>query len=164
MQKKYSINFLITVALVFFIGSFTLQAQKCNSELGVYKGRNARSATLNDATKFKMELTNNSSQTQTYEIRSVVFDEPCEETGFSDSTNSRNATGLDVSIQINNSRASSITVPPRTTKSFVAEVSISSATKFQVWKCVELKAVSEACAKGEARALLKVFISDPTNN
>lgn len=164
MQKKYSINFLITVALVFFIGSFNLQAQQCNSELGVYKDRNARSATLNDATKFKMELTNNSSQSQTYEIQSVIFEDPCEEAGLSGSTNSRNTTGLNVSIQINNARASSITVPARSTKSFVAEVSVASASKFQVWKCVELTAVSNACAKGEAKALLKVFISDPTNN
>lgn len=163
MQKKYSIKFLIIVALVFFIGSLSLQAQNCNSELGVYKGRDARSATLNDATKFKLELTNNSSQSQTYEIQSVIFEDPCEETGLSNSTNSR-STGLSVSIQLNDSRTSTITVPARSTKSFVAEVSVSSATTFQVWKCVELTAVSSACAKGEARALLKVFLSDPTDN
>ncbi len=162
MQKKYSIKFLIIASLVLFLGSFNTNAQSCNSELGVSKNRSARSATLNDPTRFQMELTNNSSSSQSYEIQTVIFEDPCEAIGTSN-TSLRSAE-LNVEIFSNKAQTSIITVPARSTHSFLAEISVNPGAKLNVWKCVRLIAVSNACSKQEAQQLLKVYISDPTEH
>jgi hypothetical protein len=162
MQKKYPIKFLITASLAFFLSSFTVNAQSCNSELGVTKNRNARSAMVNDPTRFQMELTNNSSISQTYEIEYVVFEDPCEAIGTSNT--SVRSSELNVNIISNNAPTNVITVPARSTHSFLAKISVNPGAKLNAWKCVRLIAVSNACSKQEAQQLLKVYISDPTEH
>jgi hypothetical protein len=162
MQKKYSIKLLITASLVLFFGSISMNAQSCNSKLEVSKNRNARSATVNDPTRFKMELTNNSSSSQSYEIQSVIFEDPCEVIGTSNT--SARSSELNVDIISNNAPTTFITVPARSTHSFLAKISVNPGAKLNVWKCVRLVAVSDACSKQEAQQLLKVYIPDPTEN
>ncbi len=163
MQKKYSINPLIILTLAILLNGFSVHAQSCNSKLNVFKNRDARSATINDPTKFKLELTNNSTRSQSYEIRSVIFDEPCEDVGVS-KTNTKRSSDLNVSIVSNNSRSNLVTVPAGSTLSFIAEVSVNPGTKLNTWKCVELVAVSDACSSRDTRKLLKVYISDPSEH
>ncbi|MCW5520651.1 hypothetical protein J1N09_12425 [Aureitalea sp. L0-47] len=163
MQKKYTIKVLITLALALFLNGFSVHAQSCDTQLSVHKNRDARSATVNDPTRFQMEITNKSGRSQSYEIQSVAFEEPCEKIGMSNSS-SRRTSDLNVSISSEGSRSNFITVPAGGTKTFLAEISVNVGSKLNVWKCVELKAVSEACSKSEARKLLKVYIPDPTEN
>ncbi|MBT8262694.1 MAG: hypothetical protein KJO05_07720 [Bacteroidia bacterium] len=162
MQKKYSIKFLITASLAFFLSSYVLNAQSCNSELRVVKNRNARSAMENDPTRFQMELTNNSSSSQTYEIQYKVFEDPCEVVGASNSSN--RSTDLNVAIYSRKVRTNSITVPARSKQTFLAEVSVNIGSKLNAWKCVRLTAVSNACSEQETQQLLKVYVSDPTEH
>jgi len=162
MQKKYSIKFLITAALAFFLSSFAVNAQSCNSELSVFKNRNARSAAVNNATRFQMELTNNSNSSQSYEIHYEIFDDPCEKINASNS--SARSSELNVAIYANDTRTSVIVVPARSKKSFLAEISVTQGAKLNVWKCVRLLAVSDACSNQEVQQLLKVYIPDPTEN
>ena len=163
MQKKYSIKVLITLALALFLNGFSIQAQSCDTQLNVFKNRDARSATVNDPTKFKMEITNKSGRSQSYEIQSVVFEDPCEEIGITKSSAKRSS-DLNVSIISGDTRSNFITVPAGGTTAFLAEISVNVGTKLNVWKCVQLKAVSDACSKSDVTKLLKVYIPDPTEN
>jgi hypothetical protein len=109
-----------------------------------------------------MELTNNSSSSQSYEIQSEIYEDPCETIGRSNSSARSNE--LNVAIYSNETRTSVITVPARSKISFLAEISVTPGAKLNAWKCVRLIAVSDACSKQEAQQLLKVYIPDPTEN
>lgn len=116
----------------------------------------------NDPTRFQMELTNNSSSSQTYEIQYKVFEDPCEVVGASNSSN--RSTDLNVAIYSRKVRTNSITVPARSKQTFLAEVSVNIGSKLNAWKCVRLTAVSNACSEQETQQLLKVYVSDPTEH
>lgn len=158
-----TIGKLIMFTLLFtFSGVTSVYAQSCNSELKVSKDRDARSASLNDPTQFQMELTNNSSQTQSYSIETSRYDGTFRVKGVSPSALSSSAK-LDVSIFQSSSVANSrISVPARSTVVFQVQVSVPDGTPVNKWGGITVNAVSDACDEGKLSTLLKLFVADST--
>ncbi len=159
--------FLSPLFMVFIVSMFCMQsiAQNCNSELSVYQNRDARSASENDSTRFQLELTNNTSASQTYTIKAVNYNGSCT-VGNNKSLRSNSNINLNVSFIQQGSRSSSnsITVPARSTVNFLASVTVPSGTPKKEWSCIEVQANSNACTQGAVSTILKVFVSDPLEN
>ncbi|MEM7087779.1 MAG: hypothetical protein AAF489_16475 [Bacteroidota bacterium] len=153
--------FLFTTLITLF-GFSDAYAQSCNSELIVSKNRDARSASENDPTQFQLELTNNSSKTQSYSIETKRYDGSFQVRGISPSTLTSSAQ-LNVSILQDRGVANSrITVPARSTVIFQAKVSVPKGTPVNKWGGVTVNAVSDACDEGRVSTLLKLFVANPT--
>jgi hypothetical protein len=153
-------TFLMFIALAFLSNFSTAYAQSCNSELRVVNNRDARSASENDPTQFQMEILNNSSSSQSYDIRVANFEgififkseEPLRLNSIHD---------LNVLIYQNNSQNPMIIVPARSTANFQVSVSVPIGTPVNQWGGLEVKAISDTCPDGAISALLKLFVTDP---
>lgn len=153
-------TFLMFITLAFLSTFSTAYAQSCNSELSVINNRDARSASENDPTQFQMEILNNSSSSQSYDIRVANFEgifkikgeEPLRLNSIHD---------LNVLIYQNNSQNSMIIVPARSTANFQVSVSVPIGTPVNRWGGLEVKVISDACPDGAISTLLKLFVADP---
>jgi hypothetical protein len=144
---------------------FCLQSfgQNCDAKMKVYKGRDMKSATVDAPAKFKVELTNNSASSQTYVLESV---NSAKSFTVENKAASRLASNYKLSATINHNGlvGSSITVPARSTVTFLALVAVPENAPFNKWGAVELKANNKACGDGALSALLKVFNRNPDEN
>jgi len=157
MQKTILLR-LCFVATILLFGTQTVASQVCNSKLTVVKNRDSRSATVNDPTKFQLELQNNSSKSQNYTISSIVYDKACDQQ--SSSVRSGSTVDMNVSISQNNFRSNTITVAPGSTALVIAEVSVGAKIKPNQWYCVELVAASDQCSSKTQSKKLKVYVTD----
>lgn len=149
------------IFLAFFTSFSNAIAQSCNTELKVSKNRNARSANEQDATQFYLELINNSSTTQTYSFEVANYDGSFLVRGKQPEMLNSLAQ-LDVSIRQNNIVKNSITVPARSTVEVQAHVAVQPGTPMKKWAGLELRAISNACTNGAVSTLLKLYVTDPT--
>ncbi len=152
---------LCVLTFLIFNISFTY-AQSCNSELIVENNRNARSVSENDPTRFHLNLTNNSSKTQTYTINAKIFSGICKVDGKKAQNTSSN-NGFEISIFQNKNRKNTFTIPARSTISFQALVSVISGTPVNEWSCIEIQAYSVNCSNEDNTAIVKVLVADNKN-
>ncbi|MBL4663497.1 MAG: Fn3-like domain-containing protein [Flavobacteriaceae bacterium] len=153
--------FLFTTLISLF-GFSTAYGQICNSELIVSQNRDARSASENDPTQFQLELTNNSSKSQTYDIKTARFEGSFAVKGVG-KDKLASTSKLNVTIEQNHSVSNNrITVPARSTVKFQATVSVPLGTAVNRWSGIEVRAVSDNCTDGKVSTLLKLFVADPT--
>lgn len=157
--------FLSPLVVTFLFSMFCFQSfgQNCDAKMKVYKGRDMKSATVDMPAKFKVELTNNAASSQTYIIESV---NSAKSFTVEQKVASRLASNykLNTTINYNGSVGSSITVPARSTVTFLAFVAVPKNTPLDKWGAVELKANSKACGDGSVSALLKVYHRNPDEN
>jgi archaellum component FlaG (FlaF/FlaG flagellin family) len=136
-------------------------AQSCNTEIKVTKDRDRRSANELDPTQYQMELINNGNSSQTYQISVSNYD------GTFMIKNKRPQV-LSASYPINsvifqnNQQQNTITVPARSTAIFKLAVTVPAGTPVDKWAGLEVQAVSNACPNGSVTKLVKLYISDPT--
>ena len=136
-------------------------AQSCNSEIKVTKNRDSRSANELDPTQYQMELINNGNSSQTYQISVSNY-----EGTFM--VNGRRPQVLSASYPINssifqkNKQQNTITVPARSSAIFKLAVTVPPGTPVDKWAGLEVHAVSNACSNGSVSKLVKLYISDPT--
>ncbi|RLD25711.1 MAG: hypothetical protein DRI70_06695, partial [Bacteroidetes bacterium] len=69
---------------------------------------------------------------------------------------------LIVSVYQNNSQNNRINVPARATIIFQVSVSVPVGTPVNHWGGMEVKAINDACPDGTISALLKLFVTDPS--
>ncbi|PKA83669.1 hypothetical protein ATE92_1834 [Ulvibacter sp. MAR_2010_11] len=157
--------FFTSVLMTFLVCMFSLQsfAQNCNSKMVVSHDRDLQSAIVSQPAKFQMELTNNSATTQTYTMEYVNSAKTFTYEGKAPSRLSAN-NNLNTTISYNGSVVNSISVPPHSTVSFHAIVSIPEGTPINKWGVIELKAKNSKCSEGTLSSLLKVLSRDPSEN
>lgn len=154
-------TFLMFMTLAFLSNFSSAYAQSCNSELIVINNRDARSASENDPTQFQLEIINNSFSSQSYHIEVVNFEGTFKIKGEEPARlNSNN--DLNVSIYQNNSKINTINVPGRSTIIFQVTVSVPIGTPGNHWGGLEVKTINDACPDGSVSALLKLFVTDPS--
>jgi len=154
-------TFFVFIFLAFFANDFSVYAQSCNTELSVYKNRNARSASENDSTRFQLELTNNTSSSQSYQIEVANFDGSFTVNGRVPQRLSSNAE-LNTTIVQNNIQKNTITVPASSSVIFQTKVSVPPGTPFDRWGGLEVKAINSDCPDGAVTALLKLQVTNPS--
>lgn len=161
MQKTTLLSFIFILVFSVFGAEFSI-AQVCNSEMTVVKNRDSRSATLNDATIFQIEIQNNSSKAQIYTFNSNISDQKCgtPATGL----RSTSKADLNVSVKGNNLRSNSLSVAPGATVPIQVEVSVGPNIKFNSWYCIEFSAVSDLCSSKQISKNLKLYVSDGSDN
>ena len=159
MRTTIARAFYMFTFLTLILTSFDAFAQSCNSELKVTNNRDARSASVGDPTGFQLELTNNTSSEQTYQIEVSNYDGTFKVDGKSPARLSAN-TILNTSVHFNNNQANSIRVPARSTVVFKTSVSVPSGTASNRWGGLEVKAISPACSEGSLSALLKLYVTE----
>ncbi len=161
MLTKTSFRLLLCVAIFAFGGIQISNAQSCNSELKVSKDRDRRSASEVDPTQYQMELTNNGSSSQTYQINvshyQGSFTVKGKQPAILSSSNMINSTILQ-----NNLQSNTITVPARSTSVFMLAVSVPPGTPIKKWAGLQVSASSSACPNGSVTKLVKLYIADPT--
>lgn len=154
-------TFLMFMTLAFFSNFSSAYAQSCNSELSISNNRDARSASENDPTQFQLEIINNSFSSQSYYIEVVNFDGTFKIKGEEPARLSSN-NNLNVSVLQNNTQNNTISVPARSTIIFQVSVSVPIGTPVNHWGGLKVKAISDACPDGAISALLKLFVTDPS--
>ena len=154
-------TFLMFMTLAFLSNFSIAYAQSCNTELSVSNNRDTRSASENDPTQFQLEILNNSFSSQSYHIEVVNFDGTFIIKGEKPARLKSN-NDLNVSIYQNNSQNNRITVPARSTIIFQVSVSVPIGTPVNHWGGLEVKAINSACPDGTVSALLKLFVTDPS--
>lgn len=154
-------TFLMFMTLAFLSNFSSAYAQSCNTELIVINNRDTRSASENDPTQFQLEILNNSFSSQSYHIEVVNFEGTFKIKGEEPARlNSNN--DLNVSIYQNNSKINTINVPGRSTIIFQVTVSVPIGTPGNHWGGLEVKTINDACPDGSVSALLKLFVTDPS--
>lgn len=150
--------------VVLVIGMLSMQsiAQNCNSVLKVHSDRDTRAANENDPTTFQLELTNSSSKSISYGIVAVKYGGECKVDKYPSPSDSD--INLDVSIMQRGLKSNNLVVPANSTKSFQAMVRVPRNTPINRWSCIEIQANSDGCILGEVSSIIKVFISDYTED
>ncbi len=159
MQTTIERAFYMFIFLTLIFTSFDTFAQSCNSELKVINNRDVRSASVGDPTGFQLELTNNTSSNQTYQIEVTNYDGTFTVDGKNPARLSANSI-LNTSVHFNNQQSNSLSVPARSTVVFKTSVSVPSGTASNRWGGLEVKAINTACPEGSLSALLKLFVTD----
>jgi hypothetical protein len=67
-----------------------------------------------------------------------------------------------VSVYQNNSQNNRINVPARSATIFQVSVSVPVGTPVNHWGGLEVKAINDDCPDGTVSALLKLFVTDPS--
>jgi hypothetical protein len=161
MHKKSTLAsaMLLVCALVFM--GFSSSAQSCNTELSVANDFDVRAAQVNDPTRFSFEITNNSMSSVTYQISSSTSERPCR--GEDGERVLGGNVELDHSFFSGGRAMSAITVPARTTATFLMEVSVPRDTPSNRWSCIDVRVVSTSCPMGVVKSV-RVFVSNPSEN
>lgn len=154
-------TFLMFMTLAFLSNFSSAYAQSCNTELIVINNRDVRSASENDPTQFQLEILNNSFSSQSYHIEVVNFEGTFKIKGDEPARLNPN-NDLIASIYQNNSKNNTINVPGRSTIIFQISVSVPIGTPVNHWGGLEVKAINNACQDGTVSALLKLFVTDPS--
>lgn len=152
--------FMFIFLASFFISSDAF-AQSCNSELTVNKDRDRRSASELDPTQYLMELTNNGFSSQTYQIGVSNYQGSFSVKGKQPAVLS-SSYSIDTAVLQNNIQNNTITVPARSTGVFKLAITVPSGTPPNKWTALEVNAVSSACPNGTVTKVVKLYISDPT--
>jgi len=159
MRTTTTGTFCMFMILVSFFNFSDAYAQSCNSELKVSKNRDSRSASANDPTQFQLELTNNTSSVQSYQIEVIRYEGAFMVDGKAPNLLSSNAS-LDTSVYYNNVQNNTITVPAASKVVFLTSVSVPSGTPVNRWGGLEVKAINSACPDGLVSTLLKLYVTD----
>ena len=154
-------TFLMFMTLAFLSNFSIAYAQSCNTELSVSNNRDTRSANENDPTQFQLEILNNSSSSKSYHIEVANFEGTFKIKG-EEPLRLSSSNDLNVSIYQNNSQNNMINVPAGSTIDFQVSVSVPIGTPVNRWGGLEVKAINDACPDGSASALLKLFVTDPS--
>ena len=154
-------TFLMFMTLAFLSNFSSAYAQSCNTELIVINNRDARSASENDPTQFQLEILNNSFSVQSYHIEVANFDGIFKING-EEPTRLGSDNNLIVSVYQNNLKNNTINVPGRSTIVFQVSVSVPIGTPVNHWGGLEVKAINNACQDGTVSVLLKLFVTDPS--
>lgn len=156
-------TFLMFMTLAFLSNFSSAYAQSCNSELIVINNRDARSASENDPTQFQLEILNNSFSSQSYHIEVVNFEGTFKIKG-EEPARLGSDNNLIVSVYQKNSQNNTINVPGRSATIFQVSVSVPIGTPVNHWGGLEVKAINNACQDGTVSALLKLFVTDPSED
>ena len=158
-QSYLSARFVLLFTILFVSTSFSY-GQSCSCELTVSKNRNARSANEHSPTTFQLVLTNNSFKSQSYLIETIRYEGSFlvrgENINRLDSSNN-----LDVAIyKDNNEIGNFLTVPSQSSINFTVTVAVPSGTDMNRWAGIQVNAGSSECSNGEVSTLLKLFVTN----
>jgi len=160
-QSMLSVRF--TLLITFLLASTVISfGQSCNSELNVSKDRDARSANENNPTQFQLELSNNSSKSQTYFIETTRFENSFQVRGVNKNKLAISSK-LNVAIWKNNNVVDKwITVPANSSAKIQVQISVPQGTTVNRWAAIEVTAKNNDCSNGNVSTLLKLFVTDPS--
>ncbi|MEM7185438.1 MAG: hypothetical protein AAF466_02170 [Bacteroidota bacterium] len=104
-------------------------------------------------------MTNNSPTTQTYQIEVVDYDRSFTVKGKTAQRLSGNSK-LTAQVLYQNKQTNTIRVPGRSTVTFQTKVIVAPGTNTDRWGGLEVRALNSACPNTTVNALLKLYVSD----
>ncbi len=153
--------FCMFIFLALIFSTSNAIAQSRNSELKVTKDRDRRSANELDPTQYQMELVNNGFSSQTYQIVVNNYEGTFTVKGRRPQLLGA-SNPINTAVIQNKIRNNTITVPARSTGVFLLDASVPPGTPVNKWAGLEVRAISNACPDGSVIKLLKLYVSDPT--
>lgn len=155
-SKLFSIIFLF-----FVFTSFNGFSQNCSATLNVEKQRNVRSVD-ETGTSFNLELKNTSSTRLTYTISTINRKESCAtKINYSSESN----VNLEVTIigdGTNLQNYNKVTINAGQSYNFKVQINVPVGTPYYRWSCIEVQVKSDKCNSISDSQLLKVYVTNPS--
>ncbi|WP_319226734.1 hypothetical protein [Draconibacterium orientale] len=159
--KSKNVSFLVIILYtVFSFGTHSTYAQtNCDVDINAKKNRNSKNIST-EGSAYRMVITNNGSNTDTFVLRSIDINNTC--TNPDGSSNADNVVLNYNFLDSENNKITSVTLSPGETYNFLVAVIVPNGTATNKWSCVEIVASSTNCENYSSSTVLQSMVIDPS--